>query len=433
MIRYFLIFILLALVSAEPIRLSLSDALKIGMEKNFDIQIQQTRDQKIKNNQLLSLGALLPNIDAKAGANHSLSDKTSDSPTSLGSGIETNTNINAGIEMNWTLFDGFKMFAYKKVLDRQLSISEEELKINMELLAVQIIQNYYEIATNQFFIRMAEKQLEISKQRMEKMEMRKELGASTERDFLNARVAYNADRSLLHNRNLQHFNSVENLKMLLGYPKLDSFLVNEEIHHSKGLKDVSYWIRNANEKNKSLSLNQQLINLEELNVSIAKSSYWPQIIATGSYALSSNDISIGDRDVHAESNGFSIGIQARLPLFAGFRNLTAAKNAKLERRAVELNLNKVQLELESLVRRQYAVLVNAHSQISYEKEAVELSKRNLDLSEAQLKLGGAENLEFREAQLAYFEAEVRLAQAKFQYQLASVELERLSGMFSLNE
>ena len=63
-----------------------------------------------------------------------------------------NTSLNAGVDLNWTLFDGFSMFINKDKLEIYEAMSNTELQMIVENTVSAIILNYYGIVQEQKLI-----------------------------------------------------------------------------------------------------------------------------------------------------------------------------------------------------------------------------------------------------------------------------------------
>ena len=95
--------------------LTVEDAVAVALEKNYDIRLAKTDsirlglDYTYRNVVFLPrINATLENIWTNNNQNQEFSDGT-DRQGDVKSG-----NINAAVTLNWTLFDGMKMFALKK-------------------------------------------------------------------------------------------------------------------------------------------------------------------------------------------------------------------------------------------------------------------------------------------------------------------------------
>jgi outer membrane protein len=91
----------------------LDQAIEIGLESNYGIQISRNVAEIAANNRTLGNAGFLPSISANATRRESV--ENSRFETQATDGVNENrgarsTNTNAGISLNWTLFDGMNMF-----------------------------------------------------------------------------------------------------------------------------------------------------------------------------------------------------------------------------------------------------------------------------------------------------------------------------------
>jgi len=394
--------------------ITLQQALEQSLKHNFKIRIARNQDQKIQNSKILGTGEMLPSLDAVAGIRET-----------GGSAPDT---WEAGLDANWIVFDGFRMFHNKKAYSERASLSSIQFKQKIEVLTVQVFQAYFNSVTQTFLLTTSQDQVVISSERLKKINFKKSLGTSSKSEQLNAQVALNEDRSLVQNRKLQKLIALNSLKLLLGLSVKDSIAVLEKFTLPKIKYQLAEWQAKAEKHNSQLSISQRSKRIEELNLSMAKSLYWPKIVVSGSVGYT------GENNDPSGSAGatYSVGASLRLPLFAGFKNVTANKNSSLDNKNSSLALEEFQHQLESLLHQQWAVLQNAYQQVIFELDAVDLAKENLSISQQQLNLGNIEGVAFREAQLSLIKALTRLATSKFEARLALVELERLSGGIRLD-
>ena len=96
------------------------------MEQNYDIRMVRNEEQISKNNATIANAGYLPTLDLSAGYSGSLNDTET---TTRETGEKNKTTgvfdqtLNAGINLNWTLFDGFRIQAnYQRLkeLEKQL-------------------------------------------------------------------------------------------------------------------------------------------------------------------------------------------------------------------------------------------------------------------------------------------------------------------------
>ena len=121
--KIFSIFIFFPLIFFSQDSLSLTKAVEIGLEKNYDIKLT------LKNVEINTLfnnwgeAGGLPQINVNAGQNNTLSDQRKNPISQLqGTNFLFSSNeINLTPNLNWTIFNGFGIRANKNKLDRCLT------------------------------------------------------------------------------------------------------------------------------------------------------------------------------------------------------------------------------------------------------------------------------------------------------------------------
>ena len=98
--------------------LNLQECIEIGIENNFDLQIARNEELISDNNVTLGNAGFLPSASLSSGYNIRNSN-SNQLPMEGGDAIEnrnSNTNtLDAGVNLNWTLFEGFRVQAnYKR-------------------------------------------------------------------------------------------------------------------------------------------------------------------------------------------------------------------------------------------------------------------------------------------------------------------------------
>lgn len=98
-------------LSAQEV-LSAQDAVKIGIEQNFSIRILRNQEAVASNNNTPGNAGMLPTISTVGTASYAVNNteqKFFNGETRGGKGA-SNISFRTGLEVNWTAFDGFRMF-----------------------------------------------------------------------------------------------------------------------------------------------------------------------------------------------------------------------------------------------------------------------------------------------------------------------------------
>ncbi|MFH1762278.1 MAG: TolC family protein [bacterium] len=419
--KRFLLIIMLLMGPLWADTINIEQAVKIGLENNYNIKIARNNNEKAKNTLKLRAGSLLPVISAQGSIANTETEYGTPGTAipSSGAGAGANgTAYTVGGSLGWTLFDGFRMFYAFSQVGEQAELSKQAARHDIESGVVNIITAYYNLASSRSLLRAADKQLEISERQMQYIKTQHEYGRAAKRIILRQQVILNTDSAFMAARKLDAARALHSLNTALGR-RPEMFI---EIAPDTSVdildNDAAFWYKRARDHNAALKMAEIQSNIAASQLGIARAAFWPVISAYGSY-----DKSLGDNEYVRTSTGLNLN----LPLSAGFSRLTGIQNAKLDMTNAELSIRKKEQELEALIYQQWELFNNASSQVKFERKAVALAEESMKLSEEQYKLSGLSDLQIREVQLSLLNARVRLESAFFQSKVVAVQLKQLAG------
>ncbi|MBK8362460.1 MAG: TolC family protein [Bacteroidetes bacterium] len=216
-------------VCAQENKLTIENAVKNALEKNYDVLIYSNLSQIEDNNNTIGNAGMLPNIDV----NGSYTNSTNDLKQEYNTGAEvnrdasgsSNTNLDAGLV--WTVFDGMKMFHTKKKLDGLFYQSEQQLKIQMEITIKDVVKAYYSIIINQQLLKATQQEIKLLEERLQLADRKLNNGSGSKLDQLQAKLEYNRQKSI----ELATISLIEESKLTLNRlmaRALDSPVVTED-------------------------------------------------------------------------------------------------------------------------------------------------------------------------------------------------------------
>jgi len=117
-----LLMTILSLVAKGQERLTLQEAVTIAMQNNYDIKIGKNNVAIAKNNANIGNAGMLPSLTGSYSNGGSIQN-TRQTPATGADRVITgarSTNNDIGADLNWTVFDGFSMFAnYERLKELQ--------------------------------------------------------------------------------------------------------------------------------------------------------------------------------------------------------------------------------------------------------------------------------------------------------------------------
>lgn len=408
---------------------TLKSCLEQGLLNNYSLRIARNEEQVSRNNATLGNAGYLPTLDLSAGYKGTLNDTETKiratGETTKDHGVFDQT-MDAGINLNWTIFDGFNITAnYQKLkeLERQ---GETNTRIAIEDLVANIAAEYYNFVQQKIRLKNFRYAVSLSKERLRIVEERYHIGNFSRLDYQQAKVDFNADSAqYMKQQELLHTSRIE-LNELMANKDVDELFIIQDslISIDKILNFDELW-------NATLAINASLLQSEQ-NQTLARLDYkkvcsrdYPYLKLNGGYGYTLNryDISVNSR----RSNlGLNVGVTVGFNLFDGNRRRErrnasiAVQNARLEREQVEQTLR---ADLSNL----WQAYQNNLQMLNLERQNLIAAKENHEIAMERYMLGNLSGIEMREAQKSLLDAEERILSAEYDTKLCEISLLQISG------
>ncbi len=418
--------------------LSKEEALAMALENNFGIQMSKNTTEIVKNNSELLNSGYLPSVSLSGGGNFNASDSEIVFPGQfLEDGTpRPNVNLdnqesqryNAGINLNYTLFDGLgRKYTYKR-LKEQYALSELQLRQTIEQTILQLFSVYFNVAQLTEATANLQQALSVSKTRQKRAESAFAFGQTNKLAVLNAQVDVTNDSINLLQTRQELDNAKRDLNLILNQPINQDFDVDTEVNFIPEIQ-ITTWIETAEQFNVELMQQRSLKQINAYDLKVSQSGYLPTLGLVGSYGWNLNQSPRSAFFPGTNNTTLSMGIGANLTwnLFDGGRTITQVKNAKITFENQTIQEQETQLTFERNVTNAQQSYQNAIKIFEIQDKQVETGTYNFERSEAQYRLGSITAIEFRQAQINLRNAQIQRAAAKYQAKLAELRLIQLSG------
>ena len=409
--------------------LNLQECLEIGLKNNFDLQIVRNEELISDNNVTLGNAGFLPEASINSGYNIR-SNNSNQLPMEGGDAIETrNSNtqtLDAGVNLNWTIFEGFRVQTNYKRLKELQSVGELYTRIEVEYLVAGLTSEYYNYVQQQIRLGNFQYAVSLSKERLRIVEARYQVGSLSRLDLQQARVDFNADSSML----IQQYEIVNRsrirLNELMGVDVDKQFMAADTtiLFNSALLKDDL--LNRTMEQNTFLQLSESNLTLSELELSSLRSRNYPYLRLNTGYGFTHFDYNQGNFDKQ-RTWGPNVGVTIGYTLFDGFNRSREQKNQQIRIRNRELELQRDKLAIESDFANMWMAYQNNIELTTLEVESLENAKINYEIAMERYRIGDLSGLELREAQNSLLEAEQRLLTAQYNTKLYEISLMQISG------
>lgn len=423
-----LLFILPTVSQAQNIY-DLSRCIQEGLMNNYDIRISRNNEQVSDNNMTIGNAGYLPTVDLTSGysgTSNNIKQKLESGETSTNNGVN-NQNLNAGINLNWTIFDGFNIQTNYNRLKELQQMGKLDTQLTIETFIADITSEYYNYIQQTIRLKNLKSAVKLSKERLRIVEARYEIGAGSRLDMQQARVDFNSDSSRLIKQYEVLYTSRVLLNKLMAQKKIDQMIETKDsvIIYNEFL-DQNDIMQGMLSNNTFLLLSDKNKKLSVLDLKTAQSENYPYLKFNAGYGITKNIYNTGTID-NQRTLGLNYGFTVGLNLFSGFNRKRKQRNAKIEIENRQLEYEQTTLSLKADLANMWMAYRNNIELTNLEKENVETARENHEIAIERYKLGDLSGIELREAQNSLLEAEERLVQAEFNTKLCEISLMQISG------
>ena len=407
--------------------LTLEEAIQIGLKNNYSINIARNDSAAARNNSNAVTAGFLPDVNAYSSGSRTKNDLQQN----FSSGLEINRqgviskNLNAGIEVGLTVFDGFKMFAtYDKIKELE-QIGLLRLKLQIENTIAEIINAYYNIVLQKQLAKTIEYSMTVYDERVSLTQAKLDIGIGNKTELLQAKIDKNARRSALLTQKTLFERAKITLNELLARPLEIQYSVVDSmpVTYNPAFEDLR---KSVQKQNINLLLFEKNTYIGAYEVREMQALRYPTLRLTSAYNINRSANEAGFQ-LSNQSKGLNYGFTATWSIFNGFSTNRQIKNAKIDFLNDQLLFNEVKQSVDAGLLKTWRSFKDALEILTLEEENFKLVKENLDIALERYKLGLSTSLELKEAQTSYEEAETRLVNARYSFKLGETELKRLNG------
>lgn len=404
--------------------LTVEQAIEIVLKNNYDIQLAKNEAEIAARNNSVGNAGMLPRINGTLSDNFTLNNLNQ--AFSNGNEINTNNvtgnNLSAGVALNWTLFDGLRMFAAKGRLKRLEQIGALALKDEMQTVVANTMTAYYDVVRAQQQMKAIDEAIGILEERVKLAEARYQVGTAGKSDWLQARVDLNEQKSnRLMQRKLIEQRKAD-LNNLLARNVDTEFTVTDSIP----LLQTENVVADVESKNLQLLVAAKNVEVARFAKKEAFSQYLPTLVGNLGYNYSRANNSAGFFLVN-QTNGLNTGFSLSIPLFNGLNTIRQNKVAAIQLLSSQFNLEKVRFQVRSSQYKATKDFALAMQQLKLEEENIALAREHSTIALERFRLAQSTAIELREAQISFVNAQTRLVNARYAAKLADTELLRLRG------
>lgn len=410
--------------------LSLEQAIGIGLQNNFQIQISNRQVEIAANNNSWGQAGAYPTLSmgARMGADGRQDVDTFPPDANASQQI----GLAPYVDLNWIVFNGLRIRTTKAQLADLQAQSVGNAAIVVENTLQSIILAYYLAKLNDEALEVTEEVLKLSRDRYNYVLSKKNFGNAVTFDVLQAKNNYLTDSANVLQQRLNYDNSIRNLNLVLAQSADNTYELTSPFNLDENATDfiLGDLVAKMQSSNKTL-LNQYIYQeILKKNTKLSQSQLYPMLMLNTRFGEQYGGLYTDWEQSTSEWStqyNYSLNFVLTWTLSDGGKVRRAIENSRINE-----EIGKIQTaELE---RTMYNLLLRTFEEYSLKRQlrqvsvaSVESASLNLQIAEDKFRSGAINSFNYRDIQVIYLNAARGLLQANFNLVDSYTELLRLTG------
>jgi|JI102314A1RNA_FD_contig_51_64417_length_2462_multi_2_in_0_out_0_2 outer membrane protein len=409
----------------------LDEVIGLALENGYDVRLSKNALEAVTADNLFSVGGYLPQLNGTASTtwNNNNQKLEFQDASRNNSGKAESNNTAAGVQLNWLLFDGTRMFATRArlaELEKQGMVNVKNQMVNTIAL---VVTNYYNIIQQKQQLRALVELMSLNEERVRLADRKLSVGAGIKQELLQAKLDLNAQRAQFINQQTAIEQLKNQLNVLVGMKLPGTFEVSDSIEINLAITKEEI-AENIDSKNFLLQSFRQNMSVARLQYRERFGEYFPTISfgAAYNYSFTNNERLINPfQSLTSRTNGYNYGFTLGVPILNNFVTRRNVQQAEINFNRQELLYDQQRAVINTAVQNAYVNYDNARKVLLIEEENILLAKENASIAMESFKRGVSTFIEQRTAQQSLEDAYNRLINARYLAKVAETELLRLSG------
>ena len=408
---------------------TLSQCLKKGLENNYSLRITRNEEEVAHNNATAANAGYMPTIDLAAGYNGSIGGNSSKqrlTGETEKSGNSFDNNVSAGVDINWTIFNGFKTKTTYEQLKEMEKMGETGTRLAIEDFIADLTAEYYNFLQQRMRLHNYYNAVLLSKERLRIVEERYNIGNFSRLDYQQAKVDFNADSAQYIKQQEVVITSRIALNEMMAIEQVYTPITTVETTiEIDSTLDFTYLWNRMLENNAELLLADHSNTITELDYKKVLSRNYPYLKLNAGYDYNFNNYGKGTY-IHRNGWGGNASLTIGINLWDGNRR-REKRNAQIAIENAKLQREKLVLSLKADLGNMWQAYQNNLQLLNLEKLNVITARENHDIAKERYMLGDLSGIEMREAQQSLLRAEERLLSVEYDTKICEISLLLISG------
>lgn len=448
------------------VTLTLEQCLEIALENNLDLKRSILSKDASSITFKRSKSEVLPTLNGNY--NLGVSNGRSIDPYTNDYVDQKLTFSNAGLNLNFTVFNGFKLLNTIRNKRYEMNAAEMEVEEQKQNLILDVTLTYLQILNNKDLLKLANSRLETTKNQLKRLESlyEEEIGNPADYTDMKGQLASDMTNVISANNNLEE--AKLNLFLLLNIDtSIEAEFVNMDLKDS--IKNYEYSSEevysDALTNLATFKAKEYRLDAAKMSIKVAKSGYVPEIslfgqlntnyssaaqfftetgsslVETGgfvtindvAYPVLQNEIAFSGEEIdymdQLKNNVYtSFGVAVTVPLLNGFQSKNNVALEKIKFEETKLDLQNTKLEFKTAVEQAYLQMEAALQRYYIYQKQSEAFDESFRINEIRFNNGVSNIVEYLTSKNNKDNAMINLANAKYEYLLRVRVLEYYRGV-----
>ena len=407
----------------QNIGFTLDQAYETALDKNEHVAISREELRQDRSEIAIATSNLYPQVSAVAAYNREKDMTITADGRDLGTFGNPDEYGTLTIRLDQHIYQFGKVWSGRKMARYYFKSSKFRHVRRLKEILFNVSTRYYEALLGRRAIEIAENALKRANRQMAQARARFEVGVLTQTDVLRAQVQVAQSQEQLERAKNQYDIALENLALELGVASVPGELAEPP---EKNIRPASIPVlyQKALTHRQDLSEAENRVNAAEERVDFEQADFFPNLSIEGQYIRTEEPDMFFDED-----DDWQAALKLSYPLFTGWKTSAEVGKAKSQRDQAKAAISRLRKEIRNQVRSVYLDIQTQKKVIQQLEKQVKAAKRNYRQVTAQFKQGVVTAVDQVDAFTALNEAENRLAQAYYSYQLDQIRLELAMGTF----
>lgn len=415
---------------------TLEECIQYAIDHNIDLKQKEQVHARKEVDLNTSKNSWLPNLNASLGQNFDFGR----SPSKDGIIVDQNSaNSSFNIQTSMPLFTGLRI--YNEIQMRKLDVkaATENLNKAKDDLTIGVTSYYVQVLYNKEILRVADLQVELSKDQINKTEAMVNAGKVPLSQLYDIKAQLAKDEvtqtDARNNVNLALLDLAQALEMEASGQSLniaDPIGSNPVALYMSSILPPDDIYLHAITFKPQIKEQEYLLESNKKALKVAKAAYFPQLSLNAFYSNGyyhyNQGTNISFSDQLKQNERKNIGFSLSIPLFNRLTTRNAVRSTRIAIINQELMVENTKKTLYKEIQQAYYNAVAAQEKYNASEKSVVATKEAFKYAEERYNAGKSTVFEFNDAKTKYAQSLAEQAQAKYDYVLRTKILDFYNGI-----